>query len=78
MVYVRLYGWLSESKGWRERKLEFSGSLRDLLSLIDEEIASMVMKGKLLTAVNHTITKELDRKVEGNDIIAILPIFSGG
>ncbi len=78
MVYIRLYGWISENKGWRERKLEFNGSLRHLLSSLDEEIADMVMKGKLLTAVNHKVVSDLDRKVGGNDIVAILPIFSGG
>ncbi len=78
MVYIRLYGWLSEDRGWRERRLEFNGRLRDLLSLIDEEVADMVAKKKLLTAVNHKIVKDLDMKIGGNDIVAILPIFSGG
>ncbi len=78
MVLIRLYGWISEDIGWREKEIEFRGSLKVLLALIDEEIENMVARGKLLVAVNHKVVNDLDEKIGGNDIVAVLPIFSGG
>ncbi len=78
MVHIRLYGWISEDRGWREKEIEFRGSLKDLLALVDEKIGDFVLRGKLLIAVNHRVVSDLDEKIGGNDIVAVLPIFSGG
>ncbi len=78
MVIVRLYGWLAERLGWRERELGFEGDLLNLLVEIDTEVKEMVESGRLLVAVNHQIIRDLGIKVRANDIVAVLPAFSGG
>ncbi|MCD6348400.1 MAG: MoaD/ThiS family protein [Candidatus Korarchaeota archaeon] len=78
MVIVRLYGWLAERLGWRERELGFEGDLLNLLVEIDTGVKEMVESGKLLVAVNHQIIRDLGIKVRANDIVAVLPAFSGG
>jgi len=78
MVIVRLYGWLAEKLGWRERELGFEGDLLNLLVEIDTEVKEMVESGRLLVAVNHQIIRDLGTKVRANDIVAVLPTFSGG
>ncbi len=78
MVRVRLYGWISERMGWREKSLSFEGTVHELLSLMDPEIPELIYQGRLMVAVNHSLERDLGRRVAGDDIIAVLPTFSGG
>lgn len=78
MVKVRLYGWLAERMGWRERELEFNGSLKELLSILGEELGEWLSQGRVMVAVNHSLEKDISKKISNDDIIAFLPAFSGG
>ncbi len=78
MVRMRLYGWIAERFGWRERSLEFEGTIEDLLRSLNIELVELVSRGRVMVAVNHSLERDLGRRVSGDDIIAVLPTFSGG
>ena len=78
MVRVRLYGWIAEELGWRERSLNFEGALGDLIAALNADLMELVSKGRAMVAVNHSLERDLGRTVSGDDIIALLPTFSGG
>jgi molybdopterin synthase catalytic subunit len=73
MVLVKVYGRLSDILGFREKELEFDGSLRDLL----ERLGIGEIEG-INIAVNHELERDLSTRVRGEDLIAIFPSFSGG
>ncbi len=78
MVRMRLYGWIAERFGWREKSLEFEGTIEDLLNGLNPELVELILKGRVMVAVNHSLERDLSKRVSGGDIIAILPTFSGG
>ncbi len=78
MVRMRLYGWIAERFGWRERSLDFEGTLEDLFNGLNSELVELISKGRVMVAVNHSLERDLSKRVSGDDIIAILPTFSGG
>ncbi len=78
MVRMRLYGWIAERFGWREKSLEFEGTIEDLLNGLNAELVELISKGRVMVAVNHSLERDLSRRVSRDDIIAILPTFSGG
>lgn len=78
MVFLRVFGWLSESLGFRNAELEFEGSLRELLSFLGGDLERMVAEGRIHVALNHELTGDLSVRVSGSDVVAIFPSFSGG
>jgi molybdopterin synthase catalytic subunit len=73
MVLVKVYGRLSDLLGFREKKLEFDGSLKELL----ERLGIKEIEG-INVAVNHELKRDLSTEVRGEDLVAIFPSFAGG
>jgi len=73
MVLVKVYGRLSDLLGFREKKLDFDGSLKELL----ERLGVREIDG-INVAVNHELKRDLSTRVHGEDLVAIFPSFSGG
>ena len=80
MVKVLLFGHLADRAGWREREMDFTGTLSaltELLSMADTRLAASLVAPGVRAAVNHTISAE-DTALKSGDEIAFLPIYSGG
>jgi len=73
MVLVKVYGRLSDLLGFREKRLDFDGSLKELL----ERLGVREIDG-INVAVNHELKRDLSTRVHGEDLVAIFPSFSGG
>ncbi|MEM4581154.1 MAG: molybdenum cofactor biosynthesis protein MoaE [Candidatus Korarchaeum sp.] len=76
MVSLRVFGWLSDLLGFRDRELEFDGSLKELLSSL--KLEKMFEEGRVHVALNHELVRDLSVRVSGRDVVAIFPSFSGG
>ena len=80
MVKVLLLGHLADRAGWREREMDFTGTLSALieaLALGDPRLADSLVAPGVRAAVNHTILPS-DTALRAGDEVAFLPIYSGG
>ena len=80
MVKVLLLGRLADSAGWREREMDFTGTvstLIDLFAVADPTLAASLVAPGVRAAVNQTISAQ-DTALKAGDEVAFLPIYSGG
>ena len=76
VIKVLVFGQIADSVGKRELDLSDIKSTDDLMEKLEEKIPG-INKLKYAIAVNKKLINE-NVTLNGNEIIAILPAFSGG
>ncbi len=78
MITVRYFGMVAEKLNKQEEKLDFT-EVQLPVALIDffKNRYSSLEKMSFVTAVNHTISNELN-SLDGIEEIVLLPPFAGG
>lgn len=76
-VKILLYGWVGEKIGKKELDGE-AGHIKKVLFSIDPELPEKFKEGQVMVVANHSLKVDENYVVKEGDVLAILPLPSGG